>query len=67
MCLHLVSRSDEVGPNHFYGLALIKSNFYTSLTFAVAQKVIVLDVGGNDVLDIGNLLDLLVIAVLRQS
>jgi hypothetical protein len=67
VCFDLVSSTNEIGSDHLNSLSLIQSNFYSAITFAVAQEVVVLDVGGDHVLHVGHHLYCCVVAILGEA
>ena len=67
MSLNLVASSNKVGSDHLKSLSLIKSNLDSSISFTMSQEVIVLDIGRDDMLHIGNLLHSGVVAISGET
>ena len=65
--LHLISSPNEVCPHHLGSLSIIESDLHSSVSFASAKEVVVIHIGRDHMLHIGNLLDLLVIAVFWEA
>jgi len=67
MCLYLVSSSDQIGSHLFSCFTIIQSDFYSAISFASSEEVIVRYFRRYNMLHIGSLLNLDVIAVFWQT